>query len=368
MLDRREVDAQVWLHQAPAMQAALEQPLEHHRLLGDLLGHEAVVAALAHRLGGDLDGREARRHLGAGAVPDRHALLPDVGDLAILQVHRFMGVGQQGRQVGRQQQLLLAAADQDGAAIAGGEQAVGMVGEHRGEGELAAQPRQRGAHGGDRIAGVEAGEQLGDDLGVGLAEEAHASGLQLGAQLLVVLDDAVVDHRDAPVRAHMGVGIDLGGGAMGGPAGVGDAPMRADGMAFYAIGEVLELAGGLAHLDRAVGEHRQAGGVIAAVLEPLEGDDQHLIDVLRSDVACDPAHVRSLISYRSMAIMPVGPAGVNRNPRRSAVARSERGASAVGRARRRRTRQAPGGMRHGSGPGIQDSAFRLNSAKPMILE
>ena len=52
-------------------------------------------------------------------------------------------------------------------------------------------------HGLEQVAGVQVVDQVGDDLGVGLAFEDVAGGLQLGAQFVVVLDDAVVDQRDA---------------------------------------------------------------------------------------------------------------------------------------------------------------------------
>jgi hypothetical protein len=42
--------------------------------------------------------------------------------------------------------------------------------------------------------------EMGDDFGIGLAVEDVALGLQLGAQFLVVLDDAVVHYGDFIVR------------------------------------------------------------------------------------------------------------------------------------------------------------------------
>ena len=65
-------------------------------------------------------------------------------------------------------------------------------------------------HGLEQVAGVQVVDQVGDDLGVGLAFEDVAGGLQLGAQFVVVLDDAVVDQRDARLviaRCEVRVGI-----------------------------------------------------------------------------------------------------------------------------------------------------------------
>jgi hypothetical protein len=66
-----------------------------------------------------------------------------------------------------------------------------------------------------------------DDLGVGLRGELVALALGLVAKLLVVLDDAVVDDRDAVLR-DVRVRVSLARYAVRGPAGVCDAeaPVR----------------------------------------------------------------------------------------------------------------------------------------------
>jgi hypothetical protein len=60
----------------------------------------------------------------------------------------------------------------------------------------AVQLRTCALHGLEQVAVVEAVDQVRDDLGVGLAGEAVALGLQRRAQFVVVLDDAVVHERD----------------------------------------------------------------------------------------------------------------------------------------------------------------------------
>jgi hypothetical protein len=54
----------------------------------------------------------------------------------------------------------------------------------------------------------EVGDQVGDDLGIGLGAELGAAPDQVGAQLTVVLDDAVVDNSD--VALGVGVGVCVG--------------------------------------------------------------------------------------------------------------------------------------------------------------
>ncbi len=67
------------------------------------------------------------------------------------------------------------------------------------------------------------GDQVDRDLGVGVAGELDACGLELAAQRGEVLDDAVVDDRDLSGGVAVRVGVAVGGPAMGGPAGVAEA-------------------------------------------------------------------------------------------------------------------------------------------------
>jgi hypothetical protein len=74
-------------------------------------------------------------------------------------------------------------------------------------------------------------DQVRQHLGVGLGQEAMAHDLQLGAQLAIVLNDAVVHHRQAAGRIAVRMRIGLGRLAMGGPAGVPDAAPAGRGFA-----------------------------------------------------------------------------------------------------------------------------------------
>src|SRR5690606_4223887 len=67
------------------------------------------------------------------------------------------------------------------------------------------------------------GQQVGHALGVGVAGELDAVLFELGAQLREVFDDAVVDDRHVSVRRDVGMGVAVGGGAVGRPSGVPDA-------------------------------------------------------------------------------------------------------------------------------------------------
>ena len=74
---------------------------------------------------------------------------------------------------------------------------------------------------------------------------------QLLLQLDVVFDDAVVDHGDAAALADMGVGVDVVGLPVGGPAGVADAHVaRQIRPVVGQIAEHLQPARGLLHRQR----------------------------------------------------------------------------------------------------------------------
>jgi hypothetical protein len=91
--------------------------------------------------------------------------------------------------------------------------AVRLVAAEHGDGVGALQARHGALHGVEQVALVQVRHQVRDHLGVGLAGEHVALGLQLGAQLLVVLDDAVVHQRDAPRRvagSHVRAGAKCG--------------------------------------------------------------------------------------------------------------------------------------------------------------
>ena len=131
-------------------------------------------------------------------------------------------------------------------------------------------------------------DQVRDDLGIGVGAKLPPLRLQRGPQFPVVLDDAVVDHRDA--AGGMGVGVGLAGLAMGGPAGVTDANRAGDRAPGDQTLQLAELALGAAKLDGAVGERRQAGRIVAAVFEPPQPVEDVRRRLIRAGDADDSAH------------------------------------------------------------------------------
>ena len=89
---------------------------------------------------------------------------------------------------------------------------------------------------------------------------------------------------------RMGMGVGLVRPAMGRPPGVRDADASLQVLAGQARLQVLQLALGTATLEMTAFERRHAGGIIAAILEPLERVEKVPGDRLAPQDPDDPAH------------------------------------------------------------------------------
>ena len=239
----------------------------------------------------------------------------DVGDVAFLQVDDLVGDAGERHRVGGEEGLARAGVDADAEdqrrALARADHAVRLVAAEHGDGEGAAQPRHGALHRLEQVAVVVAVDQVGDDLGVGLGDEDVAGGLQLGAQLVVVLDDPVVHQADPagrgdarglagigdrgprPVR-EVRMGVVHHRRAVRRPAGVGDAGAALQ-MVGLDVGRQLGHPRGAARpAQLAVLVQGDAAGVVAAVLEAAQAFDQDRDDVARADGSDDSAHGEAL--------------------------------------------------------------------------
>ncbi len=209
-------------------------------------------------------------------------------------------MGQEGGDRRAEELLAVAAADDERALLARGDDHAGGVGGDRHERVVAAQPRIGAAHRLDEAGAVEvAGDQVRDHLGVGLRREDGAVGQELLLELHVVLDDAVDHDVDPVVGVEVRVRVGLRDAPVRRPARVAD-PGRGgrrehrDGTLAVAlghrlaqVGEVADRAHGLEPLLTLEGD---ACGVVAAVLELLQPVEQDLLDRAMTDVADDSAH------------------------------------------------------------------------------
>jgi hypothetical protein len=133
-------------------------------------------------------------------------------------------------------------------------------------------------------------QEVHDDLGVGLGGEGVPRGDERRLQRLEVLDDPVVDDRGRARAVDVRMRIRLRRPAVRRPPGVADAGIAFRGALRDDGGEVVELAFGAAHLERAFTLDRDARGVVAAVLEAAQPAHQQRKRLARPGVADDPTH------------------------------------------------------------------------------
>ena len=216
------------LEQLAAGDAFLERLRDGARLLVDFLQHVVREVALLRRIGREL----ALVHLAldrvAVLVQDAVAVAADLADVAFLEEDEAARHRQQRRHVGGDEVLAVAQADDDRAALARKDDALGVLLRDHGERIRAFELGDGRADRLEQVAGLlqVVVNAVRDHFGVGLGRELVAGGLQLVAQLFVVLDDAVVDERDA-VPGDVRVRVALARHAVRGPAGVRDAELAA---------------------------------------------------------------------------------------------------------------------------------------------
>ena len=274
-------------------------------LFVDFLDHEMLVPAFFGSLGvpGDLD-RIVDDFVSVQIVEgDRTRTQP--GNLEIADIVHLTGVFQNRRDVGSQEAFAVGDADDHGAVLPGGEDLAGEVFEHQGQ-RIGAPHADHGSGDGiDRaelIFFIVIVDQLDDDFGIRLGIEAVVVAKQLGFQLDIVFDDAVVDADhvgfDRPgagacaVPADMRVRVGLAGLAMGRPAGMPDAAGSDKGIAVIRFDrKVSQLAGRFDHLGQTGSvPDSQSGGVIAAVFQtgkPVQQNRRRLGPAGKTD---DSAH------------------------------------------------------------------------------
>ena len=145
--------------------------------------------------------------------------------------------------------LVRAQADHERRSHAGRHQAVRLVAVHQHDRVDALHLGERRAHGRLERALVERLDQVGDDLGVGLRDEAVALGGEARLQREVVLDDAVVDDDDPAAAVLVRMRVLLRRPAVRRPARVPEPPVTGERLALEARGEVRELPGRAAPHD-----------------------------------------------------------------------------------------------------------------------
>ena len=267
-----------------------ERMADHFRLLVDLLSHEvAIVALVDEETGGERAGDRPLNGL-AGAVADGDALPGQHRPVAVLEVGDGIGEGGERNSIGAHEHLARAVADGERAALARHDHQIVVAAEYQGEREGALETLQRVENGADRVAAsLElAGDEMGDDLGIGVARERGPFRHELSFQLVEVLDDAVMHHRH--LLRHMRVRICLDGLAMGGPARMPDACIAEERGRSQPIFQIAQLALGAPPSEMPILDGRHAGRIVAAIFESLQRVDELCRDRSLTEDANNAAH------------------------------------------------------------------------------
>ena len=210
--------------------------------------------------------------------------------VAVLEIADLVGEGRERQRVGANEHLALAVADGERAALAGDDHQIVEAAEDHGDGERAFETAERVKRGADRIVArlQLAGDEMGDDFGVGVAGEGGAFGDQLFLQLAIILDDAVMHDRD--VVGHVRVGVRLRRLAVGRPAGMADAGLAKQRGGFQPRLEIAQLAFGAAAAKLAMLDGGDACGIVAAIFQPLQRIDELACDRPFAENANNAAH------------------------------------------------------------------------------
>ena len=248
-------------------------------LLGDLLEHEVLVAALFGGRGVpvDVEGPVVLQRISRGAIEvgDAVAVGGDHDRLILAELDCLAGVLDERRDVRADEHLPVADPEHQRRGAAGGHDCSRLVGVGEHQREMPFEPAQHRQCRGREVPGVLTAVEFARDhvhchFSVGVAGELHPEALELGTQRGVVLDDAVVDHRHLAGGVTVRVRIAVGRPAVGGPPGVsepgGTDELIGPGLAqrTLQVGQAARLA---AHGETtAAVEERHSGRIVAPVL------------------------------------------------------------------------------------------------------
>ena len=269
-----------------------------HRLglFEDLLEQEMRIPVLLRLLRLPVDGHDARLDRGAVELLHGDPVRCRGDDLALTEQRDALGVRDERGDVTAHEDLAPSEPDDERRVDASAHDPIGLVGGDHDERARAVHAVERAAHRGREVAVELVLDEMGDDLRVGLAEELVTARHELGAQLAVVLDDAVVDDVDPPGAVLVRMRVLDRGAAVRRPSGMADAHRAGRGALRLdlegEVGDLVRVLDGADVTGRV--DDRDAGGVVAAVLEPAQAVEQDWRRGTGAGVADDAAHGTSL--------------------------------------------------------------------------
>ncbi|CAB4559222.1 unannotated protein [freshwater metagenome] len=265
------------------------------RVLGDFFRHEARPSTLFARRRIPLDLKAFRLDNLTGKRRYGDRIRRDRNDLVLSHGCGVTRVFYECCDIRTEKVLSITKTDDEWRVVSRGHNQVGLVGVNSQQGECAFESvdrlskcRAQVSRRRERVR-----KQNRGDLGVGLTDELVALGNQLVLDLKEVLDNAVVNERQATIVSQMWMRIHIGRCTVRRPARMTNAGVaRGKRVRCQVIDQRLKLAGllGRDHFAR-LGEHGNAGRVVSAVFLALESAQEHAERVLATHISDDSAHV-----------------------------------------------------------------------------
>ena len=229
------------------------------RLLVDFLEHEVLETALFGCLGIPVDLEDLLRHELALAVRDDDGILFHDGHLAIVEDIRAARPADDGRDVGCDEVLAVAEADDKRVVLLRADELVRMLAAHEDEGIRTFDAAQHFADAFLEVAIVDLFQEVRNDFRVRLGLERMAFLDELFFERQIVLDDAVM-HDDEIARAvRMRMRVDIRRTAVRRPARMADADRALRDIILDFVAERCEAADAFLDADLLTVINRDAG-------------------------------------------------------------------------------------------------------------
>ena len=221
-------------------------------------------------------------------------MLPDEGDVAVLEVDNLIGVLDDRACVAAQEELVVADAHHQRALLACShyllrlalvDDGYGVGTNHLIECHLNCLQQV------EPLLHHDIFHELHEHFGVGIALEVNAFVRELGLDVGIVLYDSVMDNGQVLRLGVVRVGVARRGFAVSGPSGVGNTHVSAHVLIATELGQVVDLSLCFIHIQFAfVTNHSYASRVVAAILQSAQSLYQNGIGLFRSDVSYYSAH------------------------------------------------------------------------------
>ena len=214
--------------------------------------------------------------------------------VTVFEIDHLAGVLHDGGAVGADEVLVVADADEQGAALLGEDDLVGFVGTDDGEGIGAHHIGKGDADGFGEVALlvlVDVVNEVYQHLRVGFAAEDVSALCQLLAESQVVFDDAVMDDGDAAVGGEVRVGVGAARFAVGGPARVPDARVPRNVLRHAEFVQLVHAAPLFEGGKSAILDDGNTSAVVTAVFQSFKSLYQNGVRFFAPRVCYNAAHI-----------------------------------------------------------------------------